>query len=344
VSALTVKSIYGFGQGFDRYDDHTLVKRRRNANQGVTSPGLVKLATQWLAEWGAGDRRKPFFLFLHMWDVHYDYAPPPPYDRLFDPTYEGDLTGANFESDPRIHASMPQRDLEHLIALYDGEIRFTDEHLGVILQELRRSGVLDDTIVVVTADHGEEFFEHGRKGHAHALYDESLLVPLVIRYPRLVAAGQRIERQVRLMDVAPTILDLAGIRIPTEFGVPLDAARYRHRSLSPWITGRDPDEVPHLVALSHVDVLDEVQRSARTDTHKLIETGKRRSKRALFDLGADPGEQTSIATALSGLEIGLRLHEVIGDATELSADRRWARSVELPKSHLDRLRALGYVR
>src|SRR5690606_19702043 len=114
----------------------------------------------------------------------------------------------------RINPGMDPRDLAFLKSQYDGEIRFTDEHLGRIVARLEQMGVLDDTIVVVTSDHGEEFFEHGMKGHAKTLYDEVLRVPLVVRYPRRIGFGQRIAEQVRLMDVPATILGLAGVAPP----------------------------------------------------------------------------------------------------------------------------------
>jgi arylsulfatase A-like enzyme len=108
---------------------------------------------------------------------------------MFDPDYHGTVTGEDFELGTQVHAGMDPRDLEHVVALYDGEIRYTDLYLGKVVDQLRALGVLDHTIVVVTADHGDEFFEHGRKGHKKALYDESILVPLVIRFPEKVRRG-----------------------------------------------------------------------------------------------------------------------------------------------------------
>ena len=83
---------------------------------------------------------------------------------MFDPDYTGDVTGVGFMDDPTINRNMPRRDLEHLLALYDGEIRYTDDHLGQLFDLLAERGILDETIIVVTADHGDEFFEHGGKG------------------------------------------------------------------------------------------------------------------------------------------------------------------------------------
>ena len=96
------------------------------------------MTTRWLEKWRGSAPRKPFFIFLHLWDVHYDYAPPPPYDMLFDPHYEGTVTGRDYARSLEVHPGMDRRDLEHVIALYDGEIRYTDEHLGRLLERMPR--------------------------------------------------------------------------------------------------------------------------------------------------------------------------------------------------------------
>src|SRR5690606_27578030 len=150
--------------GFTLFDESTATPNRALARTGITSPALVELVDDYLDAWDRKGRRAPFFIFLHMWDVHYDYEPPPPYDRMFDPDYAGHADFSDFERNQSIRPDMDPRDLQHLIALYDGEIRWTDENLGKILDRLRQLRVLDDTIVVVTSDHGDEFFEHGLKG------------------------------------------------------------------------------------------------------------------------------------------------------------------------------------
>src|SRR5262249_34350660 len=141
------------------------------------------------------------------------------------------VTGEDFETGTQVHAGMDPRDLAHVVALYDGEIRYVDEYLGHVIDVVDRLGVLDQTLLVVTSDHGEEFFEHGRKGHRNALYDESIRIPLLMRYPGKIPAGTVIDRQVRLLDVAPTILALAGVAPPPEFGVAGDGGVNRGQNL-----------------------------------------------------------------------------------------------------------------
>lgn len=177
VSAPYLGASYGFSQGFDLFDDAiaTSGSAARWYDSIITSPRLYQRVGDWLTRWDDEGRERPFFVFLHMWDVHIDYIPPPPYDRLFDPDYRGTITGENLFHSERIHKDMDPLDLRHIVSLYDGEIRYTDHYLGKILQVLERLDGLDNTLVVVTSDHGEEFFEHGRIEHKNALYDEQHL-------------------------------------------------------------------------------------------------------------------------------------------------------------------------
>jgi len=268
--------------------------------------------------------------------------PPAPYDRIFDPDYDGDLDASNFENNPALRRDMPARDLQHLVALYDGEIRFTDEWIGRLLGTLDRMGIGDDTIVVVTADHGDEFFEHGRKGHAVTLYDEVLRVPLVIRYGRRVAPGQVVDEQVRLEDVAPTILGLADVTPPEDFGVHGGPAGSAGVDLSPWLLGRAVGPPPTLPV--HALLLFLGQRDAiRTKTHKLLATIKGTRRNAVFfDLLTDPGEKHP---RLDLDDVGHALDD------ELTRWRTyWTRHdpglsqhFEIDAKHEAQLRELGYV-
>ena len=221
--------IFGFGVGFDEYEaaygapgSEDLERESqevgawrsvmREANQRshrtITSPELTKKAIEFVGR----DSNEPFFLFLHYFDVHYDYIPTESLWREFDPDYEGDLSGENFRNNPAIHPDMDPTDLAHLIALYDAEIRFTDEHIGYLFDALERNGLTERTLLIVTADHGEEFFEHGGKGHRRTLFDEVLKVPLLLRLPNQVPAGLRVSSQVRHIDLMPTILSLLAAR------------------------------------------------------------------------------------------------------------------------------------
>lgn len=344
VCAPYLDAAYGFSQGFDHYDDYSIAKWSFEASyRGATSPRLLGLVSDWLAGWDTAGRQRPFFIFLHMWDVHYDYTPPPPYDTMFDPDYRGSVTGEDFELGTQVHPGMAARDLAHVIALYDGEIRYTDHYLGLVLERLRALGVLDQTIVVVTADHGDEFLEHGRKGHKQALYDESILVPLIIRYPDKVPAGRVVTEQVRLMDVGPTIVALAGLPRPPDFGVAAAVGPYAALDLGPWITA-PPDRRPHaLPAFS--DLVGDAPvpiASVRTPEFKLIQEQGDGSHEELYALSTDPGEHTNLLPGTVSAASPLR--QELSDWRSNWSDTRLAAAAALDAEHQERLRALGYLK
>jgi arylsulfatase A-like enzyme len=256
---------------------------------------------------------------------------------MFDPDYRGTVTTEDFETDSTVHAGMDPRDLAHVIALYDGEIRYTDEHLGRVIELLRRLGVLDDTLVVVTADHGEEFYEHGNKGHHKTLYDESIRVPLVLRFPRRVPAGTTVDAQARLADVAPTILALTDTPVPPVFGLD-PSLEYAGRSLLPALGGVSLPPVPAFASLQP-----QAMAAVRRQDRKLIVSPFATPSQLLFDLAADPGEQrdrtaadAATAAALNG---ELRAWK---DTAALAAKGTDAAAMD--DEHKAALRALGYVK
>jgi arylsulfatase A-like enzyme len=344
VSAPYLDSAYGFDRGFEHYDDYTIAKRSfADSQRGPTSPALLRLFEDWFAAWKAGGRQRPFFAFVHMWDVHYDYTPPRPFDTWFDPDYTGAVTGEDFETNPAIHPGMAARDLAHVVALYDGEIRYTDLHLGLILDRLRAAGVLDDTIVVVTADHGDEFFEHGRKGHKQALYDESVRVPLVMRFPARIPAGRIVDAQVRLIDVATTIIALAGLPAQPGFGSAGPPEAYAAQDLTRWIDGAPSEVLPALPAFGHLigDAPVPVA-SLRTARQKLIVELDGARHEELFDLARDPGEHTDLAQRTPATADTLRQELVAwGEAQRVD---RLAEAAPLSEESRERLRQLGYRR
>jgi len=341
VSGPYMQAEYGFARGFDHYDDHSVARASHLAShEGITSPTLVRLVREWLGIWDLKGRARPFFVFLHMWDVHYDYTPPPPYDTMFDPDYRGTVTAERYESPRQVHKDMDPRDLEHIIALYDGEIRFTDLHIGRLLSYLKDMGLLDDTVLVITADHGDEFFEHGRKGHKKALYDETIVVPLIFRYPKKVPMGKSIPQQVRLMDVAPTVLSLCGLQRPTTFGAPEPRTRHAERDLLPLITGQADGAFRPIVAFG--DLFGKLA-SVRTESLKLIAHLEGPVTYELYDLAADPGEKKNVIGRDPSVDAVLaqRLTEWRQAASEgvNVPPQRFELSDDLEK----RLRSLGYI-
>lgn len=332
---------FGCARGFDlyynidaeRYDFVDTVlpseEERDRVHQDITSPRIAELASDWLAENAA----KPFFLFLHFWDVHYDYTPPPPYDQLFNPGYAGDIDGSDYIHNDRVNPGMDPRDREQIIALYDGEIAYTDHHLGMVLDKLKELELFDRTLIVVTADHGDEFFEHGNKGHRLTLYEEVIRVPLVIRLPEGGNGTKTVEAPSGIIDITPTILDRLGIPKPGSI---------QGESLLPLIAGETSREDRYLLA-----ELAPALYALRGPGVKLLHNAAS-GETVVLDLAADPAE-THSAEITSGpvfdrlqgeLETRLRRNR------ELAEDLRGGEAgeeIRFRDREIDRLRALGYL-
>jgi arylsulfatase A-like enzyme len=340
VSAPYLDAEYGFSRGFDTYDDWSAGSASRGFNMKVTSsPVLLDLVGHWLSGWTRQEPRRPFFVFVHMYDVHADYTPPPPFDTLFDPGYRGWVTGVGVVGDTRFGPGTDPRDLAHLVALYDGGIRFTDLYLGKILDRVRSLGVLDDTIVAVTADHGEEFLEHGHTTHGKNLFDTSLLVPLVIRFPPKVPAGTVVAQQARIMDVPSTVLALAGLTPPSTFGRLHPGQPRACADLSAAVERRPDGEGPALPAFA--DLRGRLA-AVRTGRYTLIIPVRDPASAELYDLEADPEEHTNVAARLPALTDELR-RRLLAWRQRWAGDRVAARSLVPDEDLLRRLKALGYA-
>jgi len=323
VSATYLDGIYGFSRGFDEYDDYTLLRvAGEKSRAAVTSQQVARRAIDFLHHHDG----RPFFLFLHFFDVHYNYNPPQPFARMFDRGYAGPAKG-DVDS---IRRGMASRDLNHDVALYDGEIAWVDANIGTILETLRRLGIDDNTIVAITSDHGEEFLEHGQAAHYKTLYDEVLRVPLVIRYPGHVFSGRRVQGQVRLMDVAPTLLTLAGLPVAKPH------AGTQARSLACLLTSPGPRSAPVLPAFG--DLRGEVA-SVRTGGAKLIRN-LRTHREEFYDLASDPGERTNLDALAQTQRDQLRM---ILDRWRSTATKSSNSQADLDDEEKATLRSLGYM-
>jgi arylsulfatase A-like enzyme len=305
--------VFGLDQGFDSY----------------TQPGeerfmgTVRRAIQWLEE----NPSRPFFLFLHSYEVHHPYEPSPEYLALFEQDYQGSLP-PQIDIDllrqiNRKELDIDSGDLAHIISAYDAEIRSMDDALGVLVETLRRKDLYDETMIVFTSDHGEEFGEHGVVGwHSHSLYDELLRVPLIIKMPRARSAGTRVDSQVRSIDIAPTVLSTLELSIPEDFeGV----------ALADLVGDPDPVELETVSRMDRAPGRD--ISSFRTHDWKLY-------RKSLFDLGEDPQEQWDLALSRRDVveELQKRLDEAIAARERLEPEQ-----VTPTDSTLEELRALGYI-
>ena len=242
-------------------------------------------------DWVEQTNGLPFFAFLNYIDAHDPYYPPQPFDRRF--------TEPGIRARHRLGVTGHRYTGEEVRALrnsYDGAIAYIDHEIGSLLTELERRGVLDNTIVIITSDHGEEFNEHGVMGHSMSLYLPSLNVPLVILSPSRVPRDIRIDQPVSLLDVPATILDLIGLDSHNLIsGLPLtrlwtegDSTISSSIILSEALAKQDFTPPPSY-PIHHG-----LMRSLVVDNLHYIQDGLGREE--LFDIVADPWEQVDLAS------------------------------------------------
>ncbi|HEY8428828.1 MAG TPA: sulfatase-like hydrolase/transferase, partial [Sandaracinaceae bacterium] len=222
------------------------------------------------------------------------------------------------------------RDRFRLEALYDGEITYHDRHFASVVEALERRGLADETLVVFTADHGEEFFDHGSVGHGHSVWEELVRVPLIVRWPGLTDGPVRIEEAVGLVDVMPTILEGLGLPVPEELS---------GRSIAPLIAGSSED-APRPTVTGFMNGW----RTIVVGRYKLIQ--RTTSRFMLYDLAEDPRERRDLAAErpiavryLRGL-LGLALAEAERPA---AARVHEAARADIDETLRAQLEALGYA-
>jgi arylsulfatase A-like enzyme len=285
--------------------NHDGTRPWRNGEQ-VTERAL-RIIDQW-------DGKRDFFFFFHYWDPHTPYLPPAPFDRMF---YSGD------EKDPRNHSMDPVwqsawfaryfaewlpgvTDIEYVKAQYDASVAYSDACIGRVLQTLDQRGMLDDTLLIIGSDHGEELDDHRMWFDHHGLYDTNVRVPLLIWAPGRIPAGKAVSGQISLLDVTPTVLELAGMpEVPEREGM-------LGRSLLPLLQGeaeRTWDAV-HCTECTWMR-----KRAWRTPQWKLIRALEPdfygNPETELYDLLADPAEQQNVAAAFP--EVVRELSQQMGD-------------------------------
>jgi arylsulfatase A-like enzyme len=322
---IQLDPIYGLASGFDTY----VPARPSTASAHVLVDPVDRLdhAVSEALSWMRARKEKPLFLFLHTYEIHHPYTPDRALLRSMDPDYGGPLGDEitvellSAINDGRI--ALEKADLDRIVAAYDAELRSVDAAFGSLVDFLRREGLYNDAMIIVTSDHGEEFGEHGTVGwHAHSLYDELLRVPLLVKLPGSRQAGESVAAQVRGIDLAPTILDELRIPIPASFeGASLLSAMSG--------AGGVPEE-----AVSQKDVvLADETTSIRTPTWKL-------SRKGLFHLPSDPLESQDVRAANPGTV------RALSEALERHLNARPrppVHRVEPDPELLRKLRSLGYV-
>lgn len=317
----------GFARGFDVFEERCLWKHASCLNEFALDYTKVL--------------RQPFFLYLHYMDPHSPLKIPEDWPRrIATEPYKGKwfvekgLLAPIAEQlyGPTKNVPVDARDLRHLVALYDEEIAYFDNQLGLLLDGLADRGLLEKTLIVLVADHGEEFLEHGHIKHCHSLFDTEIKTPLIIRPPgplsaetgRARHAPRRIDAEVANLDVAPTIVDYAGLD-PAELDM-------EAQSLRPLIEGGPP---PEAIQVSSWGTL----RAAKKGRFKLI-LDLSDDSMELFDVETDPGETTDVQTAHP--EAVRSLRALIRDWVR-SAGKNSDQQLREGRDAQERLKALGYL-
>jgi len=207
VSGPYLRRTHNLHQGFEHWDESAASLTSELAHDDVTNPAMEEGLRRFLEE--ERDPKRPFLLFAYFWDPHFDFLPPSPYDEMFAGAGGEPVDLRGFDTSSAIHPEISAGQLAYVLSRYAGELRWTDFHVGRLFHKLRELGLWENSIVVVTADHGEEFFDHGEKGHKKNLYAETTRVPLIVKFPGQ-SEGRREDRLVSLVDLLPTLLELSG--------------------------------------------------------------------------------------------------------------------------------------
>jgi arylsulfatase A-like enzyme len=286
----------GFAEGFDLFDD---------------KGGHLKRILPRVKGWLNRHRDRPFFLFIHAYDTHSPYSSQEPFDSRFCKDHSGHIDLRHKRNRVLMQASLTQADHKAINDHYDGGIASADAYIGRLLDKLRKLKLYDESLIIVTSDHGESLGEHNRIGHG-SLYLEQLLVPLIIKLPKALGISPRvIDEPVALVDVMPTILDLLGAELPDK----IDG-----RSLMPVIR-KDDKGREHLLAQVTFEMAG--QQRVKPTERAILRPGRwllihdaRDTSFEIFDLKSDPRGLVDLSAkkpdALGELKRALSVHDPHG--------------------------------
>jgi arylsulfatase A-like enzyme len=320
---------FGFDRGFNAFVE---VFREYGSGAGGfrnVVPGTLEV-----------HKAQRMFTYVHFREPHFPYDPPPPFDTRFGPDgpipkgARGDMKWITDVNQGRRTLSPAER--EHLTRLYDGNLAFADQEVGALRKSLELMGLWDKTVVVIAADHGEELLEHGWIGHNVHLYEESVHVPLIIRFPPgRGPAGTRIKGLVSLLDLAPTVADIFGF-----LGAGGSGAAFQGRTLLPRLAGEDGPET----ALLTRTVWDRPRYALRDGRYKLF-YDTRTGERELFDLERDPGETHDLKEAepLRAAYEQEALHAWIATLSTRISGEGHGPAAPLTREQCEDLKTLGYL-
>jgi arylsulfatase A-like enzyme len=324
VNSHNLSPNFGLDRGFQFY-----LYVEETADQIEPTTGVTDQAISWLSR--PGD--KPLFLFMHYYDVHTDYRSLPRYEQDFVTSYEGEADGSTSQliafREGRI--ALDEKDAPHLVNLYDAGIRQMDDELERFFSFLKESGIWDQCLLIVTSDHGEEFFERGDFLHGRTQFQEVIRVPLIITGPG-VSGPKRIPAPVSLVDIVPTVLRSAEIAPPVDMDG-IDLSSY-------WT--KDGTVSDNRILFGEADHNNEeldITRSVRSQNFKL-HYNRLTQVLALYDLDRDPAERTDVQSAHPA-ETEKLMSEL---RSFMEAEGIEAPTRVLSPEEIEKLRSLGYIR
>ncbi len=365
ISNIFVKASHGYHQGFDDARIvmnlykllflEKLLAQARVTRHYDFAPGdeISDTAIAWLRRHGD----EPFFLYLHYYDPHFPYYPPPEYAmRYVGPdmarrfpyhAFVGDSLW-NIVSEYKIGTRSRPEEIAYNRAVYDAEIKFVDDQVGRVLAYLRSSGLEERTIIVFTADHGEQFYEHGARLHSKTLYHEETNIPLIIQAP---GYGPRVVKQrVRALDLYLTLPALAGILSEEAGGETSDRLREEAMgsSLVPLMAGEGLPSSYVNETFTSLDI-DGVKKEAfYSGDWKLIRNIAQgddlpRPPVELYRLSEDPGEKIDLAPRLPARRDRLASLQKIRERAMAARAVAEVEEKPLDESEIEKLKALGYI-
>ena len=313
VNNAFLREHFGAARGFDFYD----YEKSRNAG------AVVDLAQGWLTENG----QEPFFMMVHLIDPHLPYLPPEEFLGKFGKVSPDDIPARGRRSIVDRLADMSEADRQSLAARYDEEIAYVDAELGRLFRFLEGQGLWDSTLIILTSDHGEEFFDHGGFEHGHSMFQEVLRVPLIIWGPG-VHPG-RVDSPVSLVDLTPTIYEATGIGVEKELS-----------GISLWSSIKSRERPERRELLAQNTLWGREHRAIVSWPYKLILDPKSGDQQ-LYDLSTDPAERFDIADEKPG--VAELLEQRMKDRLAGLVVSESESEVNLTQEVEEELRALGYL-
>lgn len=301
-------------------------KRMHPARLYVSAGALVDAVSNWIRE-----SSRPFFAWAHFMDIHWPYHLEESLRTAEDISQAwrdmGHLHRVNWNG-----AAINAAQRTHYLELYKRAVQYTDGQIGRLLESLDREGLMDDTVIILISDHGEEFLERGRWGHFETnLYDEILHIPFILHHPRF-GRGRVVTRQVRTLDIMPTILELGGCELPDGM---------EGMSLVPWLRG---EEAESLESISEMWRVSRHIVAIRDGFFKYIWDSQHPDREELYNLLEDPGERQNVAADYP--ELTRHFREKLEDHLRRAAATSTAGGIPEPEMEAEmmrRLRDLGYV-